>query len=138
MTDQPHPPQFSIAELGARFGSQLSQTYAEIITLEKQLTAQTAIIEKMTKNEERQQNLIQDFEAELNALKLENFELNEVKSLVDALKINEAKFGSRVQNLEAELNILRSENSALKNGLSEWEKEYGSEIDGIIKDKAAT
>lgn len=108
MPDQPQSPQFSIAELGAPFGSQLAEVYAEIITLKKQLTAQTLFIEKMTKNEERQQNLIQDLEAELSALKLENFELNEAKSLVDALKISEAELGARVQGLEAELTEIRT------------------------------
>lgn len=35
-TTNQQPPQFTIVELGAKFGSQLGQIYAELIVLEKQ------------------------------------------------------------------------------------------------------
>lgn len=45
MTDQqPQPPQFTIAELGAKFGEPLGQAYAENIILGKQLQLQQAQI----------------------------------------------------------------------------------------------
>ncbi len=59
-------PQFSIAELGAKFGEQLAQAYAQIITLEKQLTAQALAIQSMTKNEVRLQGHIQELEAKVS------------------------------------------------------------------------
>lgn len=66
---QPRPPQFSIAELGAKFGAQLGQAYAEIITMEKQLSAQALTIQQMTTNEMTLIDHIQDLEAELAELK---------------------------------------------------------------------
>lgn len=45
MTDQqPQPPQFTVAELGAKFGEPLGQAYAENIILGKQLQLQQAQI----------------------------------------------------------------------------------------------
>ena len=72
--NQPQPPQFSIAELGARFGAQQAQAYAEIITLEKQIAAQALTIQAMTKNEASLVDRIQDLEAEAVTLKAENME----------------------------------------------------------------
>ncbi len=67
MTDQqPHPPQFNIAELGAKFGAQEAQLYGQIITLEKQLTAQVLTIQQMTKNEARLQDHIEELEAKIS------------------------------------------------------------------------
>ncbi len=56
MTDQQSQtnqqlPQFNITELGAKFGAQDAQLYGQIITFEKQITAQALTIQAMTKNE---------------------------------------------------------------------------------------
>lgn len=66
---QPQPPQFGIAELGAKFGAQLGQAYAEIITMEKQLSAQALTVQQMTANEAALVDHIQVLEAELAELK---------------------------------------------------------------------
>ena len=60
--------QFSIAELGAKFGAQLSQSYAEIITLEKRLAAQALTIQAMTANEAALVDHIQNLEIEVKIL----------------------------------------------------------------------
>ncbi len=85
MIDQ-QPPQFNIAELGAKFGAQQAQDYAQIITLEKQITAQTLTIQQMTKNEARLQGHIQELEAK-----------------VAEFTTKEYDFVDHIQELEAEL-----------------------------------
>lgn len=69
MTDQPQQAPFTIAELGARFGAQLGQVYADIIILEKQLSAQALNIQELTANESRLVDHIQAIEAQLSELK---------------------------------------------------------------------
>lgn len=62
-------PQFTIVELGAKFGAQLAQNFGECITLEKIVTSQRLQIEAMTKNETSLVDHIQTLEAELSELK---------------------------------------------------------------------
>lgn len=69
MTDQSQLPQFSIAELGARFGAQQAQDFAQIITLEKQVTAHIQTIQELTKNQAVLVDHIQQLEEELAGLK---------------------------------------------------------------------
>lgn len=69
MTDQSQPPQFSIAELGARFGAQLAEAYALTITKDKQLAAQATTIQELVANEAKLVSHIQDLEAQLAELK---------------------------------------------------------------------
>lgn len=63
MADQ-QPLQPSIAELGAKFGELLAQAYAQIITLEKQLTAHALTIQQLVKNEAALVDHIQKLEGE--------------------------------------------------------------------------
>lgn len=56
-------PSFSIAELGQKFGAQLAQAYAEIITLEKRLA-------ERERNEARLVGHIEDLKNEIEDLKL--------------------------------------------------------------------
>lgn len=62
-------PEFTIAELGAKFGAQLGQIYSELITLEKVIESQQAQITSMTKNEVSLVDHIQDLEAEISKFK---------------------------------------------------------------------
>ncbi len=62
-------PQFTIVELGAKFGASQSQTYADLIMLEKTALSLQAQIEAMTKNEAALVDHIQNLEAELSELK---------------------------------------------------------------------
>jgi chromosome segregation ATPase len=73
-------PQFTIAELGAKFGSQIAQTLSELITVEKIIESQRLQIEAMAKNEDRLKDHIQDLEDELRELKSENFELRQMRT----------------------------------------------------------
>lgn len=68
MTNQPQQPQFTIAELGAKFGAQQAQTLSELITAEKIIEVQRLQIEAMTKNEARLVDHIQDLKDELGLL----------------------------------------------------------------------
>lgn len=61
---------YSIAEIGAKFGVPLGHAYAEIITLEKQLTAHALTIQQMTANEATLVDHVQVLEAELAELKV--------------------------------------------------------------------
>lgn len=74
MIDQ--QPQFTIAELGAKFGALqgqiLAQTLAELITLEKMVQTLQSQIQAMTKNEARFIEHIQDIEEQLAELKVAN------------------------------------------------------------------
>ncbi len=67
MTNQ--QPQFTIAELGAKFGVELALNFGECITLEKIVASQRLQIEAMTKNETSLVDHIQNLEAELSELK---------------------------------------------------------------------
>lgn len=67
MTDQQKTP-FTIAELGAKFGPQLAQAYAEIITLEKQLQAHVLTIQQFTENEKMLLDKIDWLENKLDKL----------------------------------------------------------------------
>ncbi len=69
LTNQTQLPQFNITELGAKFGAQDAQLYGQIITFEKQLTAQALTIQAMTKNEAALVDRIQELEAESVELK---------------------------------------------------------------------
>jgi hypothetical protein len=80
MTNQPQQPQFTIAELGAKFGAQQAQILSELITLEKIIESQRLQIEAMTKNEARLVDHSQDLEDELRKLKSENFELRQMRA----------------------------------------------------------
>lgn len=83
-TQQPQPPQFSIAELGAKFGAQLGQAYAEIITMEKQLSVQALTVQQMTANEAALVEHIQDLEAELDILKADDRAVADVSPMSEA------------------------------------------------------
>jgi chromosome segregation ATPase len=146
MTDQ----QPTIAELGAKFGAQLSQAYAELITLEKQIAAQGQNIQKLAQSEARLQRQIETIEAELNDLRSENFDLEELaeerqefaaeqQALVDALKISEVRLGTRVQGLKAELAEIKTavKNPDMPIRLSTAAAEIAGEAKTIINEKAA-
>lgn len=74
MMNQPQQPQFTIAELGARFGPPLAQAFSEIIVLEKAVQSFQSQIQAMTENVSALVDHIQDLEGELDALKSENME----------------------------------------------------------------
>lgn len=71
---QPQQPQFSIAELGAKFGVQLGQANAEIITLGKTISALQAQIQEQAQVEVRLAENNQNLEDELALLKSEIFD----------------------------------------------------------------
>jgi archaellum component FlaC len=71
-------PQFTIAELGAKFGAQLGQIFSELITAEKEIQTQRIQIQEITKTEKRLAEHVQDLEDELASLKSENFELQQM------------------------------------------------------------
>lgn len=87
----PQPPQFSIAELGAKFGAQLGLAYAEIITLEKTINALQAQIQEQAKNEARLHDHIQELEAEIAEFTRQEYD-----------------FTDHIQALEAELDALKT------------------------------
>jgi len=62
MTNIPNQPQFTIAELGAKFGAQQAQAFADIITLEKQ-------IDNLTQANDALHERVQVLEAELAELR---------------------------------------------------------------------
>ena len=64
-------PQFSIGELGAKFGAQLAQAHAENITLEKTIQTLQSQIQMMTQNEKRLADHIEDLENDLASLRVE-------------------------------------------------------------------
>jgi predicted nuclease with TOPRIM domain len=82
MTTDQQPPQFTISELGAKFGSQMAQALSELITLEKMIESQRAQIEAMAKNEARLVDHIQDLENEVSLIRSENSELEEMMKQV--------------------------------------------------------
>jgi predicted nucleic acid-binding Zn-ribbon protein len=87
MTDQQSKiPQFTIAEVGAKFGEQQAQAYAQIITLEKQLADHVLTIQSMTKNEARLQDHIEALEVKISEFTQQEYD-----------------FVDRIQELEAEL-----------------------------------
>lgn len=59
-------PQFSVSELGQKFGSQLGQMYAEIIILEKQVAGQSLTIQSMTQREKGLVTRLHDLEEQLH------------------------------------------------------------------------
>jgi predicted nuclease with TOPRIM domain len=74
-------PDFTIAELGAKFGAQQGQVFSELITLEKIVASQQAQIENMTQNESRLTDHIQDLEEEVSLLRSRIFELEETEAM---------------------------------------------------------
>lgn len=80
------PPQFSIAELGAKFGEHLGQMYGQIITLEKQLNRNLLSIQAMTKNEARLIDHLEDLQDELALLKESNPLSPELSLIADEAK----------------------------------------------------
>lgn len=84
MTNQ--QPQFTIAELGSKFGAQQAQVFGEFITLEKVINSLQTQIEAMTKNEARLVENIQDLEEDISLFKLENTELKEIIEELQSLQ----------------------------------------------------
>ncbi len=62
-------PQITPDELAAKWSNLLNQAFIQIITLEKQLTAQAAFIQEMTVNETALVQNIQELEDKLIELK---------------------------------------------------------------------
>jgi cell division protein FtsB len=85
MNSQPQQPQFTIAELGAKFGTHLAQILSELITFEKVIEMQQAQIEAIALKETRLTDHIQDLEDELTLLRSENFELQQVAKAGNAI-----------------------------------------------------
>jgi predicted nucleic acid-binding Zn-ribbon protein len=110
MTNQ--QPQFTIAELGAKFGAQLGQIYSELITLEKVIESQQAQIQKMTNNENRLVDHVQDLEDELTLLKSENFELQQMAETQQAETKDPPRLSPKSQELaEASRAIIQGDPS---------------------------
>ncbi len=76
MTNQ--QPQFTIAELGSKFGAQQAQVFSELITLEKMIESQRVQIQEMTKVEARLVKNAQDLEEDISLFNLENTEFKEI------------------------------------------------------------
>lgn len=83
MTADQQPP-FTIEELGAKFGVQLSQAYAELITLEKVIVSQRAKIEAMIQNEMEMTARIHEIEIELVELRAATKEVVNPHALSEA------------------------------------------------------
>lgn len=66
MTDQSQPLTYNIAEIGQKFGAQLSLAYADIILLEKQLEAKTLTIQSMTASKTARLDRIAELEVQLH------------------------------------------------------------------------
>lgn len=86
-------PQFTIAELGAKFGSQIAQIFYELITLEKVIESQRTQIEALTKAEARLQGHIQELEAQMAKFTRQEYD-----------------FVDHIQTLESELNMMKTAN----------------------------
>jgi chromosome segregation ATPase len=108
---QPQPPQFSIAELGAKlgakFGAQLGQANAEIIALEKVVEAQRLQIQSMTARDGDLTENIEDLEADISVLKNENLdlgqEIEQQRVKIAMLTSNEAELVAKIHDLEERL-----------------------------------
>lgn len=72
--------QFTVAELGSKFGSQMGQILSELIVLEKLVEAQQAQIREMTEDKANLQYQIHDLENELAQLKSEIYELQRAQN----------------------------------------------------------
>jgi hypothetical protein len=77
MTNTQQQPQFTIAELGAKFGAQQAQILSDLILAEKIIESLRAQIQDMTRNETKLTDHIQDLESDFALLKSEKFELEE-------------------------------------------------------------
>jgi SMC interacting uncharacterized protein involved in chromosome segregation len=111
-------PQFTIEELGAEFGAALAQAYGKLITSGKTIKILQAQIQDMTDTEARLIENAEDFEAELAALKSENFELK--------------------QTVETQRAQLEDRAEAMKSSMLSPEMAKIAEADSaIIKEKAA-
>jgi predicted nucleic acid-binding Zn-ribbon protein len=77
MTNTQQQPQFTIAELGAKFGAQQAQMLSDLILAEKLIESLRAQIQDMTRNETKLTDHIQDLESDFALLKSEKFELEE-------------------------------------------------------------
>lgn len=84
-------PQFTIAELGAKFGSQIAQVFSELITLEKVIESQQVQIQAVTKNEARLQGRIQELEAQVAEFTKQEYD-----------------FVDHIQTLESELDVMKT------------------------------
>lgn len=117
MTNQ--QPQFTIAELGSKFGAQQAQVFGELITLEKIIKSLQTQIEAMTKNEARLVENIQDLEEDISLFKLENTELKEIieelQSLQTQLRVEltEIKTATKAPAMSAAFTDMAAEGSAI-------------------------
>ncbi|MHC4397132.1 MAG: hypothetical protein ACYS1A_15945 [Planctomycetota bacterium] len=97
-------PQFTIAELGAKFGIYLGEALSGQINLERMIESQQVKIQEMTTNEARLVEHIQDLEDDIALLRDENFELK-----AELAEIEADKRGS----LSAEAAEIAAEGSAI-------------------------
>jgi chromosome segregation ATPase len=88
--------QFTIAELGSKFGGLMAQGLSELIVLEKLVEGQQAQIQEITEDKANLQYQIHDLENELAQLKSEIYKLQRAQSTLSSEATEIAASGKKV------------------------------------------
>lgn len=95
MTNQ----QFTIAELGAKFGSQMAQVLSELIILEKVVEAQQAQIREMTEDKTNLENELTLLKSDIYGLR---YELEQAENTLSSEATEIAAQGKEIISNEKE------------------------------------
>lgn len=105
MTDQqPQPPPFTIAELGAKFGEPLGQAYAENIILGKQLQLQQSqilVLQARIAELEAQQSSNGSMSPEAAAIAAEGSAIAQAQTQTNELVLTDAESAAALGSINA-------------------------------------